>query len=86
MEVKYSYLDQQFDDVEPYLDDIRDLVSTGDFTLGAAVGEFEERFARLCGLPHAIGVGSGTDATICSRGDVVSCQVMLQVVLDHGIR
>jgi aminotransferase EvaB len=62
MQVKYSYLDQQFDDVDPYLQDIKALVQSTDFTLGKVVGEFEERFAALCGLPYAVGVGCGTDA------------------------
>src|SRR3989338_860724 len=60
--IKLSYLDQQFSDIEPYLEDIRALVACGDFTLGKAVRTFEERFAALCGVPHAIGVNSGTDA------------------------
>lgn len=66
MVVKYSYLEEQFSDVEPFLDDIRALVQTGDFTLGAAVTEFETRFANLCGHPYAVGVSSGTDALILS--------------------
>ena len=66
MRVDYSYLDQQFADIDGYLDDIRDLVISGDFTLGAAVSEFEERFAQVCGLPYAVGVGSGTDALALS--------------------
>ena len=66
MRVRYSYLHQQFADVEPYLDDVRELVHSGDFTLGAPVREFEERFARLCGLPYAIGVSTGTDALALS--------------------
>ena len=66
MRVRYSYLQDQFADVEEYLDDIRDLVRSGDFTLGAPVAEFERRFAELCGLPYAVGVGSGTDALILS--------------------
>jgi len=66
MRVLYSYLTQQFADVEPYLDDIRTLVKTGDFTLGKALTEFEERFANLIGLPYAIGVGTGTDALMLS--------------------
>ncbi|HEX7182469.1 MAG TPA: DegT/DnrJ/EryC1/StrS family aminotransferase [Thermoanaerobaculia bacterium] len=32
------------------------------FILGPAVREFEEAFARFCGVPHCIGVGNGTDA------------------------
>lgn len=66
MKISYSYLDRQFADPEPYLNDIRKLVLSGDFTLGEAVTEFEERFAKLCNLPYAIGVSSGTDALILS--------------------
>jgi aminotransferase EvaB len=66
MNVGYSYLDRQFDEIEPYLDDIRTLVRSGDFTLGSPVQEFEEKFADLCGLPYAVGVGSGTDALALS--------------------
>ena len=66
MRIPFSYLGQQFAEIEDYLDDIRALVGRADFTLGAAVTEFENRFAAFCGLPHAIGVGSGTDALIIS--------------------
>lgn len=66
MRVPYSYLDRQFADIEPYLDDIRGLVQTGDFTLGAPVAEFERRFAELIGTRFAVGVGSGTDALLLS--------------------
>lgn len=66
MNVPYSYLDEQFAQIDNYLEDVRKLVQSGDFTLGEAVTEFEERFAKLCGLPYAIGVGSGTDAIILS--------------------
>jgi dTDP-4-amino-4,6-dideoxygalactose transaminase len=59
-------LEQQFADIEQYLNDIRALVKTGDFTLGKALSEFEERFANLLGLPFAIGVGTGTDALMLS--------------------
>ena len=62
MQVPYSYLDRQFADVDAFLADVRTLVKTGDFTLGGPVREFEERFAQLCGMPYAVGVGSGTDA------------------------
>lgn len=66
MRVPFSYLDRQFADLDGYLDDIKNLARSGDFTLGAAVGEFERRFAALCRMPHAVGVGSGTDALILS--------------------
>ena len=64
MKVRFSYLDRQFADVDMYLADVREQVLRGDFTLGRAVTEFEQRFAGLCQMPYAIGVGSGTDALI----------------------
>lgn len=64
LRVPYSYLDRQFADIDDYLADVRDLVRSGDFTLGGPLTEFESRFAQMCGIPHAIGVGSGTDALI----------------------
>jgi dTDP-3-amino-2,3,6-trideoxy-4-keto-D-glucose/dTDP-3-amino-3,4,6-trideoxy-alpha-D-glucose/dTDP-2,6-dideoxy-D-kanosamine transaminase len=66
MNISYSYLDKQFSDIEPYLVDIRNMVKTGDFTLGEAVGKFEDKFASLLGLPYAVGVGTGTDALMLS--------------------
>lgn len=66
MRVKFSYLEQQFVDVDAYLEDIKELVKIGDFTLGQSLLEFERRFADLCKAPYAIGVASGTDALILS--------------------
>lgn len=66
MKVPFSYLDRQFADVDPYLEDIRKLVKSGDFTLGEALTHFETRFAALMNAPHAIGVGTGTDAIAIS--------------------
>lgn len=62
MKVNFSYLDRQFADVDDYLEDIKVLVTTGMFTLGPPVEEFEETFASLIGSSYAVGVGSGTDA------------------------
>ncbi|MCH9769584.1 MAG: DegT/DnrJ/EryC1/StrS family aminotransferase [Gammaproteobacteria bacterium] len=62
MQVPYSYLERQFADIEPYLDDLREFVKTTDFTLGAELEKFEKQFAKLHNAPHAIGVGTGTDA------------------------
>ena len=42
------------------------VVVDGDFTLGRAVDEFEERFAQTVNSKYAIGVGSGTDALFLS--------------------
>ena len=61
-QVRYSYLPQQFAAPDEILAQIKALVQSGDFTLGAPVQEFERRFADLIGVKHAIGVGSGTDA------------------------
>lgn len=66
MKVRYSYLARQFAEIEPILDDIRTLVKSGDFTLGAPVRQFEESFAKLIGAKYAVGVGSGTDALFLS--------------------
>lgn len=62
MQVKYNYLPKQFANPEPIFDEIRELVKSGDFTLGRQVKEFEDRFAKLIGSKYAVGVGSGTDA------------------------
>ena len=62
MRVRYSPLAQQFSDVDSVFDELRELVKSGDFTLGKAVTEFELLFAATVGVKHAIGVGSGTDA------------------------
>ncbi len=62
MKVRYSYLEQQFAEPGEIFEQLHRLVQSGDFTLGAPVREFEQRFADLIGTAHAVGVGSGTDA------------------------
>jgi dTDP-4-amino-4,6-dideoxygalactose transaminase len=66
MQVKYSYLDRQFADVEAYFQDLRKLVATGEFTLGPFVEAFERKFAAYIGVKHAIGTNTGTGALILS--------------------
>lgn len=59
-----------FVDLRAQYDTLRDEVGAAmaatlqrtDYILGAAVGQFEQEFARYCGVKHALGVGSGTDA------------------------
>jgi dTDP-4-amino-4,6-dideoxygalactose transaminase len=41
---------------------IGSVMDHGDFVLGTAVRDFEAAFATYCGVPYAVGVGSGTDA------------------------
>ncbi len=62
MAVRYSPLPQQFAEVDEIFAELRQVIAAGDFTLGRAVGEFEDMFAAKLGVRHAIGVGSGTDA------------------------
>jgi dTDP-4-amino-4,6-dideoxygalactose transaminase len=62
MKVRYSYLQQQFNDCDDLWDKLKEFVKTGDFTLGKSLQEFEEKFATLIGAKYAIGVNSGTDA------------------------
>ena len=62
MKVRYSYLQDQFGAPDEILALIKEVVLTGDFTLGRQVGEFEAAFAELIGTRYAVGVNSGTDA------------------------
>ncbi|MFS8136498.1 MAG: DegT/DnrJ/EryC1/StrS family aminotransferase [Thermomonas sp.] len=39
-----------------------DVIGNGHFVLGPGVAEFENAFARYCGVDHCVGVGNGTDA------------------------
>ncbi|MDZ4677704.1 MAG: DegT/DnrJ/EryC1/StrS family aminotransferase [Oligoflexia bacterium] len=66
MHVKYNYLDKQFGDFEEYLPDLRELVASGEFTLGPYVDRFEKKFAKYIGVKHVIAVNNGTDALILS--------------------
>ena len=60
--VRYSYLPQQFGDVDDLFEELKRFVPSGDFTLGEPLAKFEEKFADLIGAKYAFGVGSGTDA------------------------
>ena len=57
---------------------IRDVIRSSGFVGGSVLEEFESEFARICGVRHCVGVGSGTDALRFSlmaagvaNGDVV---------------
>ncbi len=62
MAVRYSYLNQQFNNCPELWDELKSFVATGDFTLGKPLIKFEKSFAELLEASHAIGVNSGTDA------------------------
>lgn len=66
MRVRYSYLPQQFEDVEDIFAAIRTHLKTCRLTLGPEVEQFEQSFASLIGARFAIGVGSGTEALTLS--------------------
>jgi dTDP-4-amino-4,6-dideoxygalactose transaminase len=44
------------------LRDLDALIDSGAFTLGPAVGAFEQAFAEYCGAEHCVGLASGLDA------------------------
>lgn len=44
----------------------RRVLSSGRFVLGREVAAFESEVASFCGVPHAVGVSSGTDALLAT--------------------
>ncbi len=64
--INHNYLSEQFADYPKILEKFAVLLKRGDYTLGEAVDQFEERIQKLTGAKHAIGVGSGTDAIMLS--------------------
>lgn len=64
VKVKYAYLDEQFSDFDSFLPHLRELVASGEFTLGPYVDRFEKKFASYIGCKHVIGTNTGTDALI----------------------
>lgn len=78
MKVEYNYLPEQFKHPEATFADLRELVASGEFTLGPFMERFERKFADYLGIKHVFGVNNGTDALILSlkalgigRGDEV---------------
>src|SRR5579864_6469022 len=67
MRVPLLDLSEQYRGLEDeILATIREVLSTQQFILGRKVGAFEASIAKYCGVPHAIGVSSGTDALLAA--------------------
>lgn len=49
---------------------VLDLLASGDYILGHAVSGFEADVARYLGVPHAVGVSSGTEALLLALQDL----------------
>ncbi len=64
MKVHYNYLGDQFANFDEYLPELRELVASGEFTLGPYVNKFEKKFADYIGVKHVISMNNGTDALI----------------------
>ena len=61
--ISHNYLRPQFDKIKGAIfRDLGELVENGDFTLGKAVGKFEEKICAMEGVKHCLGVGNGTEA------------------------
>ncbi len=87
--VRFSYLNQQFADPQPILAELARILASGDFTLGKAIAQFEERFASMAlrrksitpppipaGRSSFLGVLPGrltSDGSPCSKCDQLSC-------------
>jgi dTDP-3-amino-3,4,6-trideoxy-alpha-D-glucose transaminase len=61
--VPFGDLKRQYESIRAELDEAAArAMSSGWYILGPEVRAFEEEFAVFCGVSHAVGVGSGTDA------------------------
>lgn len=66
MKVPYLDLPAQFKENQDVRRVINEILDSGQFVLGPVVEKFERHFAELCGVKHAIGINSGTDAIFLS--------------------
>lgn len=63
MQVPFYDIQAQYKDLATEIDSVvHDVISSGNYVLGGHNKAFEEEFARLHGVKHAIAVHSGTDA------------------------
>jgi dTDP-4-amino-4,6-dideoxygalactose transaminase len=67
MKVPFLDLKRQYETIKDEINDaIQAVLESQQFILGEEVEEFENRMAKYCGVKHAIGVASGTDALLLS--------------------
>jgi dTDP-4-amino-4,6-dideoxygalactose transaminase len=65
MKVNFVDLKAQYQSIKPEIDSaIQDVISNTAFILGKAVADFEEQFAKYCGVKYSLGINSGTSALI----------------------
>ncbi len=65
MAVPLLDLSRQYAYLKPELDEaVIKVLTHGKFILGPEVSELETKIASLCGVKHAVGVASGTDALL----------------------
>lgn len=63
--IPFLDLKAQYASVAPELEAaVLEVLRSGAYVLGPAVGRFETAFAAYCGAPHAVGVSSGTSALV----------------------
>ncbi len=61
--IKFVDLQAQYESLRPEIDSaIQGVLDRCDFISGADVARFENEFAALCGVRHAVAVSTGTDA------------------------
>ncbi len=62
--VPYNYLPQQFSEHQLFFDLWKPVLSSGEFTLGPFVENYEKNFAEYMGSRYCIATNNGTDALI----------------------
>ena len=64
---KYNFANPKLSNLSILSDivqDVRDLIESGEYILGKYTNTFEEKFAKYIGSNYCVGVNSGTDALI----------------------
>ena len=67
MKVPFLDLKRQYENIKDEINEaIQTVLESQQFILGQVVEEFERKMAKYCGVKHAVGVASGTDALLLS--------------------